>query len=435
MTQRRMGTVVVVLLACMVGFSWADDAESAIEAAREAAAQRAADKRAARAEKLKEDQKLAAAWHDEVVVAYMAADWDTYDEIIQASPKHMRALTRDHRKEIAYIQSATKMHRPKWWPKCRSASNVSFPASIWGKKFTANYMPSDMLGVMAPVAIRRGKLMVLVSWKPNYVDSSKKYSNASSIGLRVEGDKKHEFTMGHMAEAIVWHEMGHNYVSITLPLKGVLQMYRNHRLLYSHLQELFAEVTCLYHASPPARLFMLKMRQIRLRDYYYDDSEAHDRSCSHAVGALILAKVLSNKEDWPSFHMPGKMPEENIERSVIYYMYSKLPKQLTLKEDKMLREYMGKWARTRGNSTLKRKGRATLASGQTFALMGTNDRKYQKKRDAWVKTKLAALIKAGQTDKPEKVDKSKKKPSTTVIIRIGDRDPEEVEVEDAEEED
>jgi len=288
------------------------------------------------------------------------------------------------------------------------------------------------------VEIRKGKLMVLVSWKPNYVDSSKKYSDGNSIGLRVEGYKKHEFTLGHMAEAIVWHEMGHNYVSITLPLKHVLQMYMKHHLLYSHLQELFAEVTCLYHASPPARLFMLKMRQVNLRDYYYDDSEAHDRSCSHAVGAMILAKVLSNKELWPSFHMPGKMPEENIERSVIYYMYSKLPKQLTLKEDKMLREYMGKWARTRGNATLKRKGKATLEGGQTFALMGTSDRSYQKKRDAWVKTKLAALIKAGKTDKPEKVDAVKKKRTITVIIRSGDGDDdgdaeeqeEEVEVKD-----
>jgi len=424
MMKRRMGTVVVVLLACMVGFSWAADTDPAKETAREAAAKRAADKKAARAEKKKEDKKVAAVWHDEVVKAYMAADWDTYDEIIPASPKHRRAMIPDHRKEIAYILSATKMHRPKWWPKCRSASNVSFSASIWGKKFTANYMPSDMLGVMAPVEIRRGKLMVLVSWKPNYVDSSKKYSAGSTFGLRVEGYEKHDFTMGHMAEAIIWHEMGHNYVSITLPLKHVLQMYRNHHLLYSHLQELFAEVTCLYHASPPARLFMLKMRQINLRERYYDDSEAHDRSCSHAVGSLILAKVLAKKELWPSFHMPGKMPEENIERSVIYYMYSKLPKQLTLTEDKMLREYMGKWARTRGSATLKRKGKATLESKQTFALMGTNDRSYQKKRDAWVKTKLAALIKAKQTDEPEDKAKKKKTKTKTVIIRIEEKDKE-----------
>jgi len=361
-----------------------------------------------------------------VLEAYMKADWDTYDEIIPASPKHRRGMSSDHRKDIAYIRSATKKHRPSWWSKCRSGSNVSFPASIWGKKFTANYMPSDMLGVMAPVEIRRGKLMVLVSWKPNYVDSAKKYSDGSSIGLRVEGYEKHEFTMGHMAEAIIWHEMGHNYVSITLPLKHVLQMYMKHHLLYSHLQELFAEVTCLYHASPPARLFMLKMRQINLRDRYYDDSEAHGRSCSHAVGALILAKVMMKKELWPSFHMPGKMPEKDIERSVIYYMYSKLPKQLTLKEDKMLREYMGKWARAHGSATLRSKGKAKLENRQTFSLMGTDDRSNQKKRDAWVKTKLAALIKAKQTDDPKAAEKAKKKKSTkTVIIRIEEKDVDE----------
>jgi hypothetical protein len=426
MMERRMGTVVVVLLACMVGSSWAADTDAGKDAAREAALKRAADKKAARVEKLKEGKKLAAAWHDEVLEAYMKADWDTYDEIIPASPKHRRGMSSDHRKDIAYIRSATKKHRPSWWSKCRSGSNVSFPASIWGKKFTANYMPSDMLGVMAPVEIRRGKLMVLVSWKPNYVDSTKKYSDGSSIGLRVEGYEKHEFTMGHMAEAIIWHEMGHNYVSITLPLKHVLRMYVKHQLLYSHLQELFAEVTCLYHASPPARLFMLKMRQINLRDRYYDDSEAHDRSCSHAVGSLILAKVMMKKELWPSFHLPGKMPEEDIERSVIYYMYSKLPKQLTLKEDKMLREYMGKWARAHGSATLRSKGKAKLENRQTFSLMGTDDRSNQKKRDTWVKTKLAALIKAKQTDDPKEAEKAKKKKSIkTVIIRIEEKDVDE----------
>jgi hypothetical protein len=422
MLQRRMGTVIVVLLACMVGSSWAEDGAKK-DTAREAALKRMAEKRAARAEKAKEGKKLAAAWHVKMVDAYMSADWDTYDEIAPAAPKHRRAMTSDQRKDIAYILSATKIHRPTWWSKCRSGSDISFPAWIWGKKFTANYRPSDMLGMMAAVAIRRGRLMVLVSWKPNYVDSTKKYSDGSTFGLHVEGHEKHEFTMGHMAEAIIWHEMGHNYVSITLPLKHVLQMYRNHHLLYSHLQELFAEVTCLYHASPPARLFMLKMRQMDLRDPYYDDSEAHDRSCSHAVGALILAKVMAKKELWPSFHLPGKVPDEDIERNVIYYMYSKLPKRLTLKEDKMLREYMRKWARSQGAATLRSKGKAKLDNKQTFALMGTNDRTYQKKRNLWVKKKLTALIKAKKTDPLEDKTKLKKKKGTTkVVIHIEMKD-------------
>jgi hypothetical protein len=323
MTQRRTGTVIVVLLACLVGFSWAE-AGAGQDTAREAALKRAADKRAAKVEKAKEDKKLAAAWYVEVVDAYM------------------------------------------------------------------------------------------------------------SVGLRVEGYEKHEFTMGHMAEAIIWHEMGHNYVSITLPLKHVFRMYIKHRMLYSHLQELFAEVTCLYHASPPARLFMLKMRQINLSDRYYDDSEAHDRSCSHAVGALILAKVMAKKELWPSFHMPGKVPDKDIERNVIYYMYSKLPKRLTLREDKMLREYMGKWARSQGSATLRSKGKAKLENRQTFALMGTDDRSHQKKRDAWVKKKLQALIKAKQTDDPKELEKAKKKKTTskTVIIHIEEKDEDEEEDKD-----
>ena len=80
-----------------------------------------------------------------------------------------------------------------------------------------------------------------------------------------------------------------------------------------------------------------------------------------------------------------------------------------------------------GSATLKRKGKATLESKQTFALMGTNDRSYQKKRDAWVKTKLAALIKAKQTDEPEDKAKKKKTKTKTVIIRIEEKDKDDAE--------
>ena len=403
----------VVLLSSFVSVYGEDEKKpSAVELAK----QRKAEREAAKAKEREEQQKAAAEWYGKMVKAYMEADWTTFDEENKLFTKHSRGLTKEQRDDIAYVRGAAVSHRPTWWHRCRSSENVSFKASIWNKPFTANYMPSEMLGAMAPVGIQNGKLMVIVSWRPNYVDDPKKYSNDNQMGVYIEDAEKHKFTMAQMAEAIVWHELGHNYVSISLPLKHVITLYDRYGMLYTHMQEFFADLTALYHVSPPARVFLLKMRQGGFR--HYDDAEPHTRGCSHGIGSLLLSKIMKEKEKWPSFHMPGKVPDENIERNVILYMYDQLPDRLTFHEERELREWLGKWARSKGNAVLRSKGKVQLENGQQYAIMANDDREYQPKRDQWVKAKIEELIKNKQTDDPALYDKSMEGEGRVIRVRI-----------------
>ena len=408
------GTVCAVVLLSFLMSAYGEDAKapSGIEVAK----QRKAERDAAKAKEADDRQTAAGEWYATMTKAYMEADWATFDEENKLFTKHNRGLTKEQRADIAYVRGAATDHRPTWWTRCRSSENVSFKASIWNKPFTANYMPSEMLGITAPIGVQNGKLMVIVSWRPNYVDDPKKYSNDNLMGVYIEDAEKHKFTMSQMAEAIVWHELGHNYVSISLPLKHVITLYERYGMLYSHLQEFFAELTALYHVSPPARVFLLKMRQGDFRRY--DDAEPHTRGCSHGIGALLLSKVMQEKEKWPSFHMPGKVPEENVERNVILYMYDQLPDRLTFHEERQLREWLGKWARTKGDAVLRSKGKVQLENGQQYAIMANDDRTLQPKRDKWVKAQLEKLIASKQVDDPALYDKSMKGEGRVIRIRI-----------------
>lgn len=350
------------------------------------------------------------AWYKKLETAYMHADWDAFEEYVRDAREMNRGLSREQRVNLAYMRKTMREFRPDWWENCRSSSNVSFSAKIWGRTFTANYMPSDMIGGQAPVGIRNGKLMVIVTWKPSFVDNPKKFSNEAmrnAYEFWVPDGEKYHFTMGTIGEAIAWHELGHNYISISLPLRHVILLYNEHTMLFHHLQEFYAELTALYHASPPARLFAMKLRSLGLA--LYDESEPHDRGCAHGCGALILSHVLKNPEQWPSFHFPGKVPESNIERNTILYMYRHIDPEWTLEEDRNMREFLHRWVMRNGEAALRSKGRVQLDNRLNYWVMANDDHEDQAKRDAWVKARLKALIKAGKADDPAIYERDQKR--------------------------
>ena len=338
---------------------------------------------------------------------YMHNKWDELDKELSGTGRHMSYMTRDNRVALGYIRQAAKDHRPPWWKSCRSSSNTSFMASIWGRKVWANYMPTEMLGGAMPVDVRDGKLLVVVSWKPSMIDSAKPAKGYLS--------KRHGLAQGDVAEAIVWHELGHNYVWSFLPLKHVMELYENHNMLFEHMEEFYAEMTALYHSSPLARRVTLLFRTELLDDYR--ESDAHTRM-AHAIGAMILAEVLSKPGDWPSFRLPPKAPEKDIERRTIIYMYDNLDPNFTFAEDKALREYCMKFIRTRGDGVLRSKGEVPLASKIPFKLMIGDDRENQPKREAWVKQKLQEAIKAGLADKPLSEAEQKKRDEERTGSRV-----------------
>jgi hypothetical protein len=175
-----------------------------------------------------------------------------------------------------------------------------------------------------------------------------------------------------------------------------MELYMKYEMLFSSLQEFYADMTALYHSSPLARRVAMISRIEELEDYR--DTEPHARA-AHAVASLILAQVLANPGKWPSFHLPNEVPKEDIERNTIVYMYENLDPNWTLAEDKALRESINQFMRAYGEQVLRKKGEVPLPNKLFFTLTATDDRDHKPKRDAWAKEQLEKAIKAGQTDK------------------------------------
>jgi len=336
----------------------------------------------------------AMAQYKRILECYKSGTLDEVKNEIKKITRQKHLLPRTAQADLAYIPRTLKAYRPSWWKNMRSSSNVSFKATLWGRTLTANFVPSELIGVQGPVGIKNGKLMVVVSWRPSMIDNPK-----PAKGYLAE---RHKLTKAAVGEAIGWHELGHNYISYFLPLKYVMELYENHERLYFHLQEFYADMTSLYHSSPGGRMALLFIRADGLQRY--DESEEHDRA-AHAVGALILANVMVRPDKWPSFHFPPKVPDKDIELNTIFYLYEQIDPNWTITEDKAFRMIIKKFISAYGSKVLRMKGLVPLPNRIPFMLMVSDDRANQKKRDAWVKKKLEALIKAGRADKTAQVKK------------------------------
>jgi hypothetical protein len=376
--MKRIHATAALLLAAVSTAAVAD------EAAREAAKARLAKKTA----KARADAQAA---YEKIVDAHMHARCGELRELLRGSGRHSRYMSRQQRVDVLYIRKAFGQYRPSWWPKTKSSGNVTFTARIWNRDFKANYVPSGAIGVQGVVGVRNGQLLVVVSWRPHLVDSPK----------AAKGDlaKLHKLTEGDIGEAIIWHELGHNYITRFLKPNEVIQLYMDYNVLFHQLQEFYADMTSIYHCSPPARKACMMIRLDALEANHLTDP--HVRA-SNAVGALILAHVLAEPKQWPSFHLPGKVPEKDVERNTIIYLYEHLDPKYSLDEDRRLREMVWKFIMQRGESVLRMKGAVPLPNKLAFKLMPAEDREQQARRDAWVKARLEEAIKAGLTDKGEK---------------------------------
>jgi len=344
--------------------------------------------------------------YEKIVDCYMHSKWPELVKTVRSAGKHHRFLTPQRRKDIVYIRKTANKYRPSWWKYTKSSKNASFKAKIWGRTFTANYVPSETLGVQAAVGIRRGRIIVIVSWKPGLVD------NPKPAGGKLA--EIHGMTKGDIGEVIVWHELGHNYITEFLPLKHIITLYNDYYLLFSHLQEFYADITSIYHCSPHARLAAMMLRLDEFRDY--SEGECHTRA-GHAIGSLILSHVLSRPEDlkrtWPSIHLPPKVPDKEVELKTLIYMYEHIDPKWTLAEDRQLREFIRKFIMSQGEKVLRRGGELKLPGRLSFKLMVAEDRDWQQKRDQWVREKLAKVIELGFADKPAEKDEKK-----TGVLRI-----------------
>ena len=223
--------------------------------------------RAEREQKLAQANQKATECYKSCAELYMKGKWAELKTALKGSRTHFRYMTPKQRINMTYIRRSMVECRPPWWKKTRSASSVSFTARIWNRPFTANYMPTESLGFTAPVDIHRGRIRVVVSWRPNMIDSPRAANGTLA--------KKHGMSKGDVAEVVVWHELGHNYVTTFLPPMHVIRLYNDYNMLFHQLQEFYADMTALHHCSPKARLACLLIRLDCLS--WYSETESHTR--------------------------------------------------------------------------------------------------------------------------------------------------------------
>ncbi len=365
--------------------------------------------------------EAAAAAFDRMAAAYLDNDWAGVEETSKALRSTYRLLDPADQRIYRDISKDYTDFSPNWWARTSSPGKTEFPAEIWGKRFIARYEPSGALGYQGVrgkgeyVRTREGyeykitELEVFVTWKPNLVDSPDPAGGV--LGRRMG------YTLGDLAEVIVWHELGHNFMTGRLSVDVNVELYTNYQLLYSHLQEFFADLTSLYHSSPKARRAVLQMRLRELDSY--DEAGAHNRG-AHGIGALLLVDVLNHREKWPSIHLPPSVPQQQAELNTIIYLYENWDKGWTLDEAMRLRALAGDFVRERGDKTFRAQGEFDLGNGTSYSLMVSQDRENQIKRDAWVSKTLGELIKQGKTDKPKDGEtyepRVRKKPGGLVVI-------------------
>ena len=332
--------------------------------------------------------------YKKILDCYMHSDFAGL-KVEMARMRSSAILPQSAKIDLAYIRRMIPQYRPPWWKNCRSASNISFRAKIWGRPFVANFMPTQPQSRRQPVQVVNNKIQVVAQWQPHMVDNPQPVPGNMAAA--------HGLTRGHVGEAIVWYELGRNYVPTFIPVQQAVFLYKKQATMFSHVQEFLAGMSSLYHSSPKARLASLFIRIDPLEKN--EDGSAYTRG-GHAVGAMILARVLMAPKKWPGFKLPTKVPKTMVEHSTILYVYKHIDPAWSLAEDKALRDLARKFVLTSGKTILNSKGVIVLPNKLSMKLMATHDRDAQILRDAWVAEKLKGIIKASTKGKAASGKKS-----------------------------
>lgn len=343
----------------------------------------------------------------------MNSDFDHFDELLKKLSTITFKLTAEQRKDLFYIREQYTEVRPGWWDQTKSNTNISFPIALWGKKGIANFEPGDALGESQPIKIVNNQLIAVVRWRPQFVDSDKPVKGLLGEQLGA--------TEGNFAETIIWHELGHTYVTAWIPPDMTFEMFMRNRDLFLHLQEFYADMTAIRHASPKSLLLTMMFRLDEIDppfEIVYRSKEPHTRA-AHAIGSLVINEFLSNPQKWPNVHFPPEVPDEDVERKVITYVYEHFDKNWSLDEDQAIRDFAQKTMAAHGLRILQNKGVIPLKENQFFSLMFSEDAKLRVRRDQWVADKMKRIIASGRADKKAETEKKIKPKDVEGIVKVG----------------
>jgi hypothetical protein len=404
-----------------------DDGPQTAEQRRELQRKIAEERRKEREAQREKDAAEALEVWERFETAYLNGKMEEVKELYQEMRAKQRHLPREKQLAIRHMNEYAPKYRPRWWAGTKKQEKNSFEAEIWGREFWANYVPTRELGLQAVYPQeefnqKTGEfevvdLIILVTWKPLMVDSPERAKGKLA--------EMHGYTLGDIAEVIVWHELGHNYLTETISTRNNVTLYDRYSDLYSTMHEYFADMAAIYHSTPRARKVMLQFRLDEL-DYYTQDS-SHCRG-AHGIGSIILTDMLMNPDKWPSVRFPPAAADQQTELNAIIYVYEHLPAKWTAEEDIRLQQLAEEFVMKKGERTFKAKGEIPLQNRLKFNLMIGEDRDNQTQRDAWVRGKIEELISDGRADKledgqeydPPKRDKNRRRGFSSVTIVNGE---------------
>ncbi len=315
-------------------------------------------------------------WYDDLVRSYLDCDWAKLTPMLGDSRRHMRGLKADQRADVLYIREALAECRPPWWKYCQSTRPTQFPASIWGKRFVANFKPADKGSVSGDVDGNR--IAVTLSWDPSAL--------ASQEAIWGPVGEQYGIVRCHDAEFDVWRNLGYNYLLVTVPAPALVKMHTEQEFLYNHLQDFFARMTALYYSSPRARLAGLIKGGLVLDAQGVAESTKRSH---YAISVVVMNHVLEDPGKWPSFSLPLEKARKDPELTVVKYLLENLGENWTLAEDRALREIVGDFMRATGGHVYRTGGEVPLPNGHAIKLIRLEDTALQQRRDEWIVKKLA----------------------------------------------
>ena len=322
-------------------------------------------------------RREATAAYEEAAKAYLNSRWTELKEALPAASRHTTRMTAQQRADLVYIRNTAPTFRPAWWKACKSTTEAKFRATIWGRSMVIDYAPSDHMSITPRVDNQRMKVTLKLGWNPSQVDSSK--PAAGSLAAR------HGLTEGDLGEVRVWRQIGCSYMTECLPLMTVVELHNNHQHIYWHLLYFYGNLTSMYHCSPKARRTALLMYSSEMKQK--GSPEGYLRAC-RAISALFLTSVLADPSKWPSVNLPYDVPEGLTEEKTSAHVCGNIEPTWTIAEDRAWREALASFFRVNRERALRGRGAVLLPNKTVFMLMEPDDRKYQDKRDAWVKERL-----------------------------------------------
>jgi hypothetical protein len=316
------------------------------------------------------DEPQATGLYQQIVDAYLDGKWDEVERGLLAPPEKLAALNAREREDIAYIRLAREECHPPWWNLCKSGQKVQFRPVVWGKTLNVTYVPDGQRGVQAQY--HNADVSFTATWPAAEMDSRAPF--------------EHGFTRGELNAVEVWATLGTARVWSQTSGRMLAGLGEKEKLRMTRREDFRSNLTALYYGSSKSRRWSLLVDLLTWTDKEYADLPV--AGSRKAVGAMFLAEVLADPENYRSLPLPNTLESDEAEKTLAAHYRNRIDRQgWTLAEDRSLRDAIKRFAAA-NDANVYQTERVTLANKLTIAVDPAADPPLRAKRDAWLKARF-----------------------------------------------